>query len=329
MRYEIMMKNLLKKAKVEKKVEGVISRILPSWVPFTPFFAQMEVTNRCNLNCVMCPRAKLMKGHTTTNLSPTNFQFFLKQFPLVHRVDLQGLGEPLLNPDLEEMIQWCTNHNIETSFVTNGLLLDSGRIKSLLNAGLSRITVSLDSMDPDIYANIRSGANVGKVTTNIENLIAFRKQNNHSKPHIGLMAIAMKDTVKGIPALIQAAAELGVDSLTVKGLNTMITSDLPKDLRGSLQRISRDATYHTSMEVIIASGVIRGRLRCRWPWLATYITVEGDVTPCCNCPDKEMVKLGNLFDVPFSAIWNSSPYREFRHKLRNGVPQVCRSCSDY
>ena len=324
------MSTLLKKNKVRRKAEGLISRFLPSWVPFTPFFAQIEITNRCNLRCVMCPATELMSIRTPRDLSCEDFRFFVSHLPYLREVDLQGIGEPLLNPHLEKILEWCGTHNIEARFVTNGLLLRSERIKSLLKAGPSRITVSLDTVDPEVYANIRSGANVRKLLDNIAELILFRNQVKASKPHVGLMAITMKGTLEGMPDVIQTAAELGVDSLTIKGLNTMINPDLQeRNLGSSLQRIRKVAEHHPNLEVIIDCEGNSGQLRCRWPWLATYVTVEGDVTPCCNCPDARHVHFGNLFNTPFRSVWNSAAYKKFRHELKTEFPQICRSCPDY
>jgi radical SAM protein with 4Fe4S-binding SPASM domain len=81
--------------------------------------------------------------------------------------------------------------------------------------------------------------------------------------------------------------------------------------------------------VTIACENDRSTLHCRWPWSAAYVTAEGDVTPCCNCPDKRELFMGNLLEKPFSSIWNGKAYRIFRRELREGVPQICRNCPAY
>jgi radical SAM protein with 4Fe4S-binding SPASM domain len=60
-----------------------------------------------------------------------------------------------------------------------------------------------------------------------------------------------------------------------------------------------------------------------------YVTAEGDLTPCCNCPDARDENLGNLLEKPFATLWNGRRYRSFRTRLRTGVPEICRQCPDY
>jgi radical SAM protein with 4Fe4S-binding SPASM domain len=59
----------------------------------------------------------------------------------------------------------------------------------------------------------------------------------------------------------------------------------------------------------------------------TYVTVDGDVTPCCNYYDAREIKLGNALEQSGAEIWNGAGYREFRKRLLGGeLPAKCRTC---
>lgn len=114
--------------------------------PRHPVLAHIVVTRRCNLACTYC----------------SEFDDFSKPVPIVEmlrRIDqLAALGttvitltggEPLLHPDLEEIICRIRNRGIIAIAVTNGYLLTIDRIKSLNRAGLDCLQISVDNVLPD------------------------------------------------------------------------------------------------------------------------------------------------------------------------------------
>ena len=64
----------------------------------------IEVTNRCNLVCQTCPRTYFQR-EPLKSLSLTEFISIAEQFPQMQRVLLHGIGEPLLNHDLPQIIR--------------------------------------------------------------------------------------------------------------------------------------------------------------------------------------------------------------------------------
>jgi MoaA/NifB/PqqE/SkfB family radical SAM enzyme len=299
-------------------------------VPITPEYIQLEIVNRCNLRCVMCSISELTAARTRRVLDVAGFETIASQFPALARVDLQGIGEPLLNPHLEEIVGWCRRRSIEVGFVTNGLLVDEERIESLLRAGPSFVVFSVDSVDPEVFEAIRPGADLAKILDNLRALLKARQRLGLSSPHVGMMSVAMNLNLPTIPEVVRKAAELGVDGLTIKGLNPRPNPVLEeRDPDRARRAIERAAAEHPELPVTLAFAHDRSRLRCRWPWTAAYVTVEGELTPCCNCPDGRDLSLGNLLENPFAKLWNGPAYRRFRRELRDDIPAICRDCPDY
>jgi len=111
-----------------------------------PVLAHIVVTRRCNLACTYC----------------SEFDDFSKPVPtaeMLRRIDqLAALGtttitltggEPLLHPDLEQIIHRIRQHGIVAVSVTNGYLLTPERIKKLNEAGLDQLQISVDNIKPD------------------------------------------------------------------------------------------------------------------------------------------------------------------------------------
>ncbi|WP_435143417.1 GTP 3',8-cyclase MoaA [Halobaculum sp. P14] len=124
---------------------------------------RVSLTDRCNFDCVYCHNEGL--GDTRGPMEPgddemgtddvVRFLDVAAEFG-VDSVKFTG-GEPMLRDDLEEIIA-RTPDSMETSMTTNGTFLP-GRAEGLVDAGLDRVNVSQDALDPDEFAEItKSGA---------------------------------------------------------------------------------------------------------------------------------------------------------------------------
>jgi len=124
---------------------------------------RVSVTDRCNFSCEYCmpldPRKPKQFFSGSECLTAGEFIRLIKIFAQlgVKKVRFTG-GEPLLYPDLEFLLRAAreTRTINDLALTTNGALL-SQKIKSLQAAGLQRLTVSLDSLDPEIFQKIHGG----------------------------------------------------------------------------------------------------------------------------------------------------------------------------
>ncbi len=298
-------------------------------VPGSPEFIQVEVSNICNLSCIMCPLDALKAPKK--KLSLADFERIIEQFPFLNLIGLYGIGEPLNNPHLKEMIQRCKSEKIETELVTNATLLNEERGRSLLESGLGRLYLSVDSVRPEKYAAIRKGAEFEKVRANMENFIRHKRATQATAPKIGVATVVMRENIRELPEIIRFAEQMGADSLLIKGLNTAYTekfleAEENSDETAKLIALCNEVNQQGKLRVTFYQN---NQKACSWPWTRAFITANGEVTPCCNCPDPDQISFGNLFQQSFQDIWNNSKYRAFRAAFSKGIPPVCRSCPDY
>ena len=124
---------------------------------------RVSLTDRCNFDCVYCHNEGLgdtrgpmdAQDHEMTADDVVRFLEVAEEFD-VEKVKLTG-GEPMLRDDLEEIIE-RTPDSMEVSMTTNGTFLP-GRAEGLVDAGLERVNVSQDALDPeDFHALTKSGA---------------------------------------------------------------------------------------------------------------------------------------------------------------------------
>lgn len=144
------------------------------------------------------------------DLTPALFTKLAPLLPGLEALVLSGVGEPLLNPHLEEFIALARSSmppSASIGFQTNGQILTPARAKSLLNAGLDRICLSLDSADPAVYGHIR-GAPLAKLEEALT-AIAAASTPGGKKLELGVEFVAMKENVHELPGLLEWAASRG------------------------------------------------------------------------------------------------------------------------
>jgi len=120
---------------------------------------RISVTDRCNFRCRYCmPRERFGEDHTfLPRRAYLSFEDIEKVViacrPLgLEKVRITG-GEPLLRPDLHDLISRVSSTGVEVALTTNASLL-SGQAPRLADAGLDRGTVSLDALDPKIHSQM-------------------------------------------------------------------------------------------------------------------------------------------------------------------------------
>jgi MoaA/NifB/PqqE/SkfB family radical SAM enzyme len=125
-----------------KNLLSAVPRVLFSNAPLD---AQLIVTRRCNLSCGYCSEYD--------NVSqPVETEVLKQRIDVLHNLGSVNItmlgGEPLLHPDIAELVRYAGTKS-NTSIVTNGFLLRNGVIQSLNEAGLNNLTVSVDTLQAD------------------------------------------------------------------------------------------------------------------------------------------------------------------------------------
>jgi len=291
-----------------------------------PIFAQVEITNKCNLRCIMCKRYSMFgEGR---HMPFDDFKLILEKIPTVTQIHFQGYGEPLLNPQMPDMVSYAREKKLWTSTSTNGLLLSPEKSLSLMEAGLDEIGISVDGSTAKTYQKIR-GVNIREVEKNTKRFLKFRNEHGY-KTKAWLLGVVMRENIEELPGIVDLAAEWGFDGVVMQHV-THSVEDVPENFGRSVTEDSFDgekmliqeaidrAKSHGLVHVIHSLDYDKG-LNCYWPWSGLYINVDGNVS-LCSVTYNPVV--GNLIKQDFSQVWNSKVMREWRSKLRN---HICKGC---
>ncbi|PCR92698.1 GTP 3',8-cyclase MoaA [Natrinema ejinorense] len=133
---------------------------------------RVSLTDRCNFDCVYCHNEGL--GDTRGPMDPQDDEMstddVVRFLEVAAEFDVDAVkftgGEPMLRQDLEEIIE-RTPDEMEVSLTTNGTFLP-GRAADLVDAGLERVNVSQDALDPEDFAAVTKSGAYEKVLEGVE-----------------------------------------------------------------------------------------------------------------------------------------------------------------
>jgi radical SAM protein with 4Fe4S-binding SPASM domain len=322
------------------KVEIVLSRTrLFSY----PQNVQIEPTNRCNQRCIMCPRNTRLDV-PIGDLSLDNFKKIIDKLPVIGNLQLNGLGEPLLNKELPEMIKYATSKGIKVSINSNCALVDESLAKKLIDSGLGLFKVSMDSPDPVIYGSIRN-APLEPVIGGIRTLIKIRKEKKSHTPQVWFNSIIMKNNYKNLDKVLALGDELKVDLVRFKPINIFWagkdenlaaqTKELKEEIKKTIQageNLNAKHNLRDLLERLEANIYQRPKesIPCYSPWTELYIQYYGGVRLCCEFCSKED-DIGNILEEDFKKIWNGKKMRQIRKEFKRGNTYfpACRACNRF
>lgn len=182
----------------------------------------VETTSRCNLNCVMCMKQSPDGTIRDGDLSPATFDALRPAFPYLESLVLNGVGEPLLNANLERFITDAKKLMPSwgwVGFQSNGVLLTDMRALTLIDAGLDRICLSMDGASATTFSSIRAGGELQDLQDAFSALTAAKAICGRSDVEIGVEYVVMRDNLAELPPALRWAAARGATFAIVSHLH--------------------------------------------------------------------------------------------------------------
>jgi putative metalloenzyme radical SAM/SPASM domain maturase len=185
---------------------------LPAALREHPSKLFVEVTTRCNLNCAMCVKQTDGGGEREGDLSMPLFGALAPAFPHLEALILNGVGEPLLHPQLEEMVRAARERMPAEGWVgfqSNGHLLTDARAASLVSAGLGRICLSIDGVSPETFRKVRKGGEIEGVERALAAMASAKKRLGRPDLQVGVEFVVLRDNVRELPDALRWSAARG------------------------------------------------------------------------------------------------------------------------
>ena len=336
--------------------EGVVgpaarSAPRPAIVPTLPRSLYLETTNRCDSKCETCVRT-FQTLEPPKDLTLAELTRIVDQFPVLDRVVLHGVGEPLLNRELVPMIAYLKAKGATVLFNSDAITLTPARARELIESGLDEYRVSMDAATRETYRRIRGVDRFDRVVGNVRAMVALARELVRTRPRVSIWLTAMRANLQELPAFVRLAVDLGVPEVHVQrlvwnGLGLAVEGEsLHRALREEEQQLldEAEAIARAGGVLLTASGLTTPKASldgsdderrpwagCQRPWTLAYVTANGNALPCCISPwsakDYPGLILGNALEEPFAEIWNGERYRAFRTRFESDVPpDPCRGC---
>ena len=312
-----------------------LSRYLFMRPPRSMPFLVCLVTFRCNLRCRMCDFWRTPAESTRDELTTGEWLDIIDQGVALGAwsVSFTG-GEPLLRRDLEDLIQRARERCLSVHVCTNGVLLGPERARSLAQAGVGSINVSVDSVEAAIHDDLRGRQTFHTVVANIRAL-----QTAAPTVRVGISCVVTRRNYRGLARMVHLAKSLGVWNLRIAPLHTNLlhrhmdlssfdgllvgVEDLPgieAEIRKILVQCARMGLHRNSRPFLRGIGrIARGRRAegCVAGFATACVDPYGWVAPC---PDMEGTE--NVRDKPLTEIWRSGAFQRLRRRVLN-CPHPC------
>ena len=134
---------------------------------------ELELTNLCNADCIMCPRDAVKKRGSGIMDEETLWSVVraCKQSP-VKMIVLAGLGEPLLNKNFFNYVKILKEelNNIKILLITNGSFLDENNAKRLIDLHVEGVVFSIQSISSQLYKKLMPGLDYTETIKNVHKL---------------------------------------------------------------------------------------------------------------------------------------------------------------
>jgi len=270
----------------------------------------IEITSHCNLSCIMCSR----KSSTRTG----GYMDFLLFKRIINQVKgyaelvylSGGIGEPLMHPDLHDMIEYCVRNDVRVGVSTNATLLTAKKTDLILKNPPDILLLSLDGATKETVEKIRVGSKFEKTMENVCYFLKEKHKRGAGKPFTIVQMVYMPEN-QDEEELFHGKwkAYKGADDVRFKKFVSFYGAERTPGLAMSFN--SQDNSS------------------CIIPYRQLSISFDGTIAFCCLDSDFKD-PIGNVNSSSISELWNSKKMVEYRKLLAEGLRSqvpTCRECT--
>ncbi|MHB9154094.1 MAG: radical SAM protein [Endomicrobiales bacterium] len=308
----------------------------------------VTLTNRCNLDCIMC-EAKNIEWDMPERI----LDEIVGYFPYLEHVMWQG-GEVFLLDRFTDLLREAKKFpQMKQVITSNGMALSAEVARELVEQPDLTLTLSIDAVEKGLFERIRKGASFERLLETVTMLNRLRKA-SRSPLKLNINVTVMKSNYRCLMDIIEFAGLHRFDYVFFTSVTGNEQNDenifLSQDrealayLSGTIGAVEQKAreygiTLHNWLPVRPAPlqaqaaprEVERGPekqappaphdegLLCYAPWQRVYIDWKGNFFPDCMCLPE--ITAGNVKDAGLAELWNGEGMQEYRRRLLAGEYQ--------
>jgi len=264
----------------------------------------IEITNQCNLSCDFCAQSKRRKRFMTT----AEFQSICEQIRFfTEHIYLHVQGEPLLHPQLQEILHIAEGFDLKVQLVTNGTLIDE-KLDVLVNSSsIRQISISLQSMQTIGYIE-----DYDKRNRLFNQMIELSKANKIVQ--IRLWNYNDQVFTNGVNACL-SFFDINKDDFSIE------KKRYPTNHKNIFFSLDKQFQWPSEPSSQSMTGTCYGTRSM------VGILSDGTLVPCCLDQDGA-VALGNVFMTPFKLLIQKQRLTDMRSGFLNHmiIEPFCQHC---
>lgn len=304
-------------------------RILADAVPLSaPLSLTVLASSICNLKCKYCvhdvgaPWLKQIqkKGYFLELETAEKMVDGLRArcdtgTPKLHRITYAGYGEPLLNPEIAEIVACTKKSGVteEVVIVTNAVALTAELSDRLIEAGLDLLRVSIQGITEEEYME-QSGKKVNVDRLAQELRYYYSHKNNMQKIYVKIMDEQLKNEQER-EAFLRIFGDCS-DEIAFESLAPVLSQASAEDIIRFTKGINAESVG--SMKL------------CPLPFYSLHVMTNGDIATCCYYDHAGI--LGNVRNQSIQDVWESEQYHAFIKNMlmkEKRGDAVCGGCKAY
>jgi len=323
-----------------------IAGMLTGKVFIGPLKVMLDITSECDMHCIMCwfhsPHAE--RSFAVKHLPLKKLKELISQLKKLKTktVNLCGAGEPLLHPEIIEIMNFIRKNNMGIEIMTNGLYLDRKMADYIKEIKVKKIIISLHGANKETFKKIhplKTGDEFKKIEENLYYLQNIK--GNSSYPQLFIINVISSLNYNNVFEMAEIAKKLKADKILFKPL--ILAPSLPSylgislkqmnTLCGNLKRILKDIDIPNNItdylkivhKRLLSSSKYHSRHYksknsinlCYMPWVYSVIDIEGNVRGCGYTHKN----IDNIYKKSFIEIWFGKSYQNFRKGIY--CPPTC------
>lgn len=296
-----------------------------------PTSVMIELTNECQLECITCPRDKTDAfDYEIGTMSFENFKHIFGQFESdIETLDLTGLGESLMHPEIFDIIRWIrSRRKVHIYLTTNTILLTKKTVEKFRQDPVNTLCISIDGTTQQQFASVRGNLNFER----LKERVSYTVEQLKDRMQFIMCVVLVKENLDDMPAFVELASELGMRQLSLKPIN-LVANSIPS----SYYQIYRTDKFQQLAETSLRLGREKGiqvdvfeigKYFCVFPWDPIYVTWDGYLVPCCAKPFPKRKNFGNLLHQNYDELMNRPSLVGFRELMlhKEDSPGFCNKC---
>lgn len=293
--------------KIKSEWKELDIRIISDFAAF-PSTLMLELTNACNLSCIMCRNSTMKRKRGFMSLELIKKALLEARELNINRIALYTTGESLLHPDFIKIAKFCSESGFTTYLTTNALMLNEKMCLDLMDTNIESIKISIDGTNKEEYEKIRIRGKFEKLISNLKMLYEIRNKSNSSmKIYAG--AVITKLNEDNINSFREIYGKY-VDGVYLSPLVNQSgqLSELYENLKSDKTNIT--ANWKP----------------CKMLWDRIVVTWEGKLVACCVDYENDLV-YADFNKNTIKEFWNANQMKSWRKMHLDGKVSEMPLCS--